>query len=462
MLSKLPHFEKNITTVAAIATPPGRGGVGVVRLSGPDVPTIAKTLLGHLPKPRYAEYLSFLEADGTTIDQGLALYFPAPHSFTGEDILELQGHGGPIILDCLLQRVLKLGARLARPGEFSERAFLNGKLDLVQAEAVADLIESESEQAARAAVRSLQGEFSKRINGMVETLIALRLYLEASIDFSDETIDFLKDAEVKKKLNLILLEIRKIKQTAQQGALLQEGMTLAIVGPPNAGKSSLLNKLTGQDSAIVTPVAGTTRDVIREKIYIDGLLIQVVDTAGLRETEDEIEQEGIKRSLAEIEKADRVLYVVDSTQLPLNNLRSLHKIDFLKNLLFNKRLTVIRNKIDLSSENAHLFQEANVDVINLSIKTGEGLLLLQDYLKASVGYDGRVQGNFSARRRHLEALDNAEKALSKGLQKLVTYQFPELLAEDLVIAQNELNEITGKFTTEDLLGKIFSSFCIGK
>ena len=454
--------EKGLDTIAAVATPSGRGGIGVVRLSGPDTPTIAAALLGHLPKPRYAEYLSFLEADGTAIDEGLALYFPAPHSFTGEHVLELQGHGGPIILDCLLKRVLNLGARLARPGEFSERAFLNSKLDLVQAEAIADLIDAESEQSARAAVRSLQGEFSKLINGMVETLIALRMYLEAAIDFSDETIDFLNDSDVYKKLNVILFEIRKIKQAAKQGALLQEGMQLAIVGPPNAGKSSLLNKLTGQDSAIVTSVAGTTRDVVREKIVIDGLPIQLVDTAGLRKTEDEIEQEGIKRSLSEMEKADRVLYVVDSTLMPLNDLASLHQIDFLKNLSLKKRLTVIRNKIDLCSEKANLRQEADFDVINVSIKTGEGLSLLKDYLKASVDYQGASQGNFSARRRHLQALDNAEKALSDGLQKLETYQFPELLAEDLAIAQNQLNEITGKFTAEDLLGKIFSSFCIGK
>lgn len=462
-MSQLPHFEeKGLDTIAAIATPSGRGGIGVVRLSGPDTPTIAAALLGHLPKPRYAEYLSFLEADGTAIDEGLALYFPAPHSFTGEHVLELQGHGGPIILDCLLKCVLKLGARLARPGEFSERAFLNNKLDLIQAEAIADLIDAESEQSARAAVRSLQGEFSKLINGMVETLIALRMYLEAAIDFSDETIDFLNDSDVHKKLNIILLEIRKIKQAAKQGALLQEGMQLAIVGPPNAGKSSLLNKLSGQDSAIVTSVAGTTRDVIREKIIIDGLPIQLVDTAGLRKTEDEIEQEGIKRSLSEIEKADRVLYVVDSTLVPLNDLESLHHIDFLKKLSLKKRLTVIRNKIDLCGEKANLRQETDFDVISLSIKTGEGLSLLKDYLKTSVDYHGALQGNFSARRRHLQALDNAEKAIFDGLQKLVTYQFPELLAEDLAIAQNHLNEITGKFTVEDLLGKIFSSFCIGK
>lgn len=456
------HNLKAIDTIAAIATPPGRGGIGVVRVSGPHAPQIAIALLGHLPKSRYAEYLCFLEDDGTTIDKGLVLYFPAPHSFTGEDVLELQGHGGNIVLDCVLKRVLKLGARLARPGEFSERAFLNNKLDLIQAEAISDLIDSESEQSARAAIRSLQGEFSKRINEMVDTLTNLRTYLEASIDFSDETIDFLNDSEVHKKLNIILCQIKKIKQEAKQGVLLQEGMQFAIVGPPNAGKSSILNKLTGKDSAIVTSIPGTTRDLIREKIVIDGFPIQFVDTAGLRETDDAIECEGIKRSLAEMEKVDRVLYVVDGTLMPVNNIKSLYQINFLKNLAINKRLAVIRNKIDLSNEKASLLQKDGLDVISLSVKTGEGWCLLKEYLKKGENYHGALAGNFSARRRHLQALDNAEKAIADGLKKLKTYQFPELMAEDLAIAQNQLNEITGKFTAEDLLGKIFSNFCIGK
>ncbi|MES2998521.1 MAG: tRNA uridine-5-carboxymethylaminomethyl(34) synthesis GTPase MnmE [Pseudomonadota bacterium] len=461
---RLPNFEKGLDTIAAIATPSGRGGIGIIRISGSHTQAIAVALIGRLPKPRHADYLKFLAIDGTPIDKGVVLYFPAPNSFTGEDVLEIQGHGGPIILDCLLQRVLQLGARLARPGEFSERAFLNGKLDLVQAEAIADLIDAESAQAALAAMRSLQGEFSKHVNRMLETLIALRMYLEASIDFSDETIDFLKDSDAKKKLKAILLEIAKIKKVARQGVLLQEGMHIAIVGPPNVGKSSLLNKLTGQDSAIVTPVAGTTRDVIREKIHIDGLPIHIVDTAGLRKIEDEVEQQGIKRSLAEIEKADRILWVVDSTITPLSDLKSLYLMDFFDNLSLNKRVTVIRNKIDINQESAHFSEEANFDVISLSVKTGEGLSILHHYLKTSVGYEAGAEGNFSARRRHLEALDKAETALTNGLDKLgcVDNQFPELLAEDLAIAQNHLNTITGQFTTEDLLGKIFSSFCIGK
>jgi tRNA modification GTPase len=455
-------FQEDLDTIAAIATPPGRGGVSIIRLSGENTQAIAIALIGHLPKPRYADYQSFRAEDRTPIDDGLALYFPSPHSFTGEDVLELQGHGGPVILDCLLRRVLQLGARLARPGEFSERAFLNGKLDLVQAEAIADLIDAESEQAAKAAVRSLQGEFSKHINKMAESLVSLRMYLEASIDFSDETIDFLKNSELQKGLSSILSEIGRIKEVARQGSLLQEGMRIAIIGPPNAGKSSLLNKLTGQNSAIVTPIAGTTRDVIREKIHIDGLPIHVVDTAGLRNTEDEIEQEGIKRSLTEIEKADHILWVLDSSNVPINNMKSLEQMDFFSNLLGKKHLIVVRNKIDIQQESAQLKQEAGFVIISLSVKTGEGFSLLQAYLKRSVGYACGVQGDFIARRRHLIALENAESALSSGLQKLISCQFPELLAQDLVCAQRYLNEITGQFTTEDLLGKIFSSFCIGK
>lgn len=464
-------FQEDLDTIAAIATPPGKGGVSIIRLSGACTQAIAIALIGHLPKPRYADYQRFRAEDGTPIDDGLALYFPSPHSFTGEDVLELQGHGGPIILDCLLRRVLQLGARLARPGEFSERAFLNGKLDLFQAEAIADLIDAESEQAAQAAVRSLQGEFSKHINKMVETLVSLRIYLEASIDFSDETIDFLKDSELRKGLNSILSEIVRIKEVARQGTLLQEGMRVAIVGPPNAGKSSLLNKLTGQDSAIVTPIAGTTRDVIREKIHIDGLPIHIVDTAGLRNTEDGIEQEGIKRSLIEIDKADRILWVIDSKTMSINDIKHLKQMDFFCNLLGKKHLIVVRNKIDIQQECAQLKQEAGFVVISLSVKTGEGFSLLQNYLKRSVGYTSGIQGEFSARRRHLIALENAENSLLSGLQKLtlssdsqklINYQFPELLAEDLVCAQRYLNEITGRFTTEDLLGRIFSSFCIGK
>ncbi|WP_342227647.1 tRNA uridine-5-carboxymethylaminomethyl(34) synthesis GTPase MnmE [Rickettsiella endosymbiont of Rhagonycha lignosa] len=461
------NFEATLNsdneTIVALATPHGRGGVAVIRVSGSNIQHIAIQLLGRVPKKRYAEYLSFLSEDGSVIDQGLALHFPAPHSFTGEDVLELQGHGGPVIVNCLLKRVIELGARLARPGEFTERAFLNAKLDLVQAEAISDLIEAESEQAARAAMRSLQGDFSQRINQMRDILIDLRTWLEAAIDFSDENIDFLKNNEVVNKLHSILNNIREIKKLAEQGTLLQEGLSLAIVGPPNAGKSSLLNKLSAQESSIVTSFPGTTRDVIREKIQIEGLILNVVDTAGLRITSDEIEKEGIKRTLAEIVKADLILWVVDHETTSIGDLKFWKEQQiFFNDFFMDKRIVIIRNKIDLKQEKANINKEMGFDVIKLSAKTGEGLTLLFNYLKKCAGYMISTEGNFSARRRHLEALTNTEIALNNGLVKLKEKQFPELLAEDLLIGQNFLGEITGQFTTNDLLGKIFSSFCIGK
>lgn len=461
------NFEATLNsdneTIVALATPHGRGGVAVIRVSGSNIQHIAIQLLGRVPKKRYAEYLSFLSEDGSVIDQGLALHFPAPHSFTGEDVLELQGHGGPAIVNCLLKRVMKLGARLARPGEFTERAFLNSKLDLVQAEAISDLIDAESEQAARAAMRSLQGDFSQRINLMRDILIDLRTWLEAAIDFSEENIDFLKNTEVVNKLHSILNNIREIKKLAQQGTLLQEGLSLAIVGPPNAGKSSLLNKLSAQESSIVTSLPGTTRDVIREKIQIEGLILNVVDTAGLRITSDEIEKEGIKRTLAEIVKADLILWVVDHETTSIGDLKFWKEQQiFFNDFFIDKRIIIIRNKIDLKQEKANINKEMGFDVIKLSAKTGEGLTLLFNYLKKCAGYIISPEGNFSARRRHIEALTNTEIALNNGLVKLKENQFPELLAEDLLIGQNFLGEITGQFTTNDLLGKIFSSFCIGK
>lgn len=461
------NFEATLNsdneTIVALATPHGRGGVAVIRVSGSNIQHIAIQLLGRVPKKRYAEYLSFLSEDGSVIDQGLALHFPAPHSFTGEDVLELQGHGGPVIVNCLLKRVMQLGARLARPGEFTERAFLNSKLDLVQAEAISDLIDAESEQAARAAMRSLQGDFSQRINQMRDILIDLRTWLEAAIDFSDENIDFLKNTEVVNKLHSILNNIREIKKLAQQGTLLQEGLSLAIVGPPNAGKSSLLNKLSAQESSIVTSLPGTTRDVIREKIQIEGLILNVVDTAGLRITSDEIEKEGIKRTFAEIAKADLILWVVDHETTSIGDLKFWkEQQNFFNDIFIDKRIIIIRNKIDLKQEKANINKEMGFDVIKLSAKTGEGLTLLFNYLKKCAGYMISPEGNFSARRRHIEALTNTEIALNNGLVKLKENQFPELLAEDLLIGQNFLGEITGQFTTNDLLGKIFSSFCIGK
>ena len=361
------NFETTLSdneTIVALATPHGRGGVAVIRVSGSNIQHIAIQLLGRVPKKRYAEYLSFLSEDGSVIDQGLALHFPAPHSFTGEDVLELQGHGGPVIVNCLLKRVMQLGARLARPGEFTERAFLNSKLDLVQAEAISDLIDAESEQAARAAMRSLQGDFSQRIDQMRDILIDLRTWLEAAIDFSDENIDFLKNTEVVNKLHSILNNIREIKKLAQQGTLLQEGLSLAIVGPPNAGKSSLLNKLSAQESSIVTSFPGTTRDVIREKIQIEGLILNVVDTAGLRITNDEIEKEGIKRTLTEIVKADLILWVVDHETTPIGDLKFWKEQQiFFNDFFIDKRIIIIRNKIDLKQEKANINKEMGFDVI---------------------------------------------------------------------------------------------------
>ena len=456
-------LQKDNQTIVALATPYGRAGVAVIRISGLNIKPIVIELLGHIPKKRYAEYLSFLAEDGSAIDEGLALYFPTPNSFTGEDVLELQGHGGPVVVDCLLKRIIQLGARLARPGEFTERAFLNSKLDLVQAEAISDLIDAESEQAARAAMRSLQGDFSQHIKQMRDTLIGLRTWLEASIDFADENIDFLKNTEIVNKLHFILNDIQEIKNLAKQGTLLREGINLAIVGPPNAGKSSLLNRLSAQESSIVSSFSGTTRDVIREKIQIEGLLLNVVDTAGLRITSDEIEKEGIKRTLAEIVKADLILWVVDHTTTSNEDLKFWkEQQNFFENIFFDKRVIIIRNKIDLKQEKASLNKEMGFNVIKLSAKTGEGLTLLYKYLKKNVGFSASSEGNFSARRRHLEALMKTEVALCNGLLKLKENHFPELLAEDLSIAQNCLGEITGQFTTNDLLGKIFSSFCIGK
>lgn len=456
-------LPKSNQSIVALATPYGRAGVAVIRISGLNIQPIVTQLLGHLPKKRYAEYLSFLAEDGNPIDKGLALYFPAPNSFTGENVLELQGHGGPVVVNCLLRRVIQLGARLARPGEFTERAFLNSKLDLVQAEAISDLIEAESEQAARAALRSLQGDFSQYIKQMRDILVDLRTYLEASIDFADENIDLLENSEIINKLNFILTDIKKIKKLAKQGTLLKEGISLAIVGPPNAGKSSLLNRLSSQESSIVTSFAGTTRDVIRERIQIEGLLLNVVDTAGLRITTDEIEKEGIKRTLAEIAKADLILWVVDHTTTANEDLKFWKEQQkFLENIFFDKRVTIIRNKIDLKQEKASIDKEMGFNVIKLSTKTGDGLSLLYNFLKKTVGFTTSSECNFIARRRHLEALVNTETALTNGLLKLKENNFPELLAEDLSIAHNCLGEITGQFTTNDLLGKIFSSFCIGK
>ncbi len=448
-------------TIAALATPPGRGGVGIVRISGNKVTSIAKTLLGHLPEARHAYYGGFHDQQGIQIDQGIALYFPNPHSFTGEDVLELQAHGGPVVLDLLLQQVLACGARLARPGEFSERAFLNDKLDLAQAEAIADLIDSSSEQAARSALRSLQGEFSRQIQALVEALINLRIYVEAAIDFPEEEVDFLADGKVVTDLQVIVKRLLDVQQQAGQGAILRDGMNVVIAGRPNAGKSSLLNALAGKESAIVTEVAGTTRDVLREHIHIDGMPLHIIDTAGLREGADIVEQIGIERAWDEIRNADRVLLMVDARTTDETAPEKIWP-DFVSHLPDLDKITVIRNKIDLTDEQIGIDEQQDCHLIRLAAKQQQGVELLRDHLKSCMGYESTGEGGFMARRRHLDALNQAQQYLMAGKLQLTNFGAGELLAEDLRLAQQSLSEITGEFSSDDLLGKIFSSFCIGK
>lgn len=443
-------------TIAAVATPPGRGGVGIVRVSGSQVPLIAPALLGELPPARRALVRSFLAGDGTAIDQGLALYFPAPHSFTGEHVLELHGHGGPVVLDLLLTRILELGARLARPGEFSERAFLNGKLDLAQAEAIADLIDSASRQAARLALRSLQGEFSARVRALVDALVELRTYVEGAIDFADEEIDFLGEGAVEVRLGALLQATDGLVASARQGALLREGLIVVLAGRPNTGKSTLLNALAGREAAIVTEIPGTTRDVLRERILIDGMPLHVIDTAGLRESADPVEQEGIRRAWAEMALADRILLLIDDRAGLTPEDRAL-----LARLPDGPGVTVIRNKIDLSGRPSGVTTGELGAEVALSAQQGTGLDALRDHLKTCAGL-GTEEGLFMARRRHLDALRRARADIEHGAEALRTHGAGELVAEELRQAQRALGEITGEFTSDDLLGRIFASFCIGK
>lgn len=449
-------------TIAAQATPPGRGGVGIIRLSGPLSLTIAEQILGYKPTPRYAHYGPFKDASGEQIDLGIALYFPNPHSFTGEDVIEFQGHGGPVIIDMLLSRTLELGARLARPGEFSERAFLNDKMDLTQAEAIADLIDSASTQAAKCALRSLQGAFSKRIDELVESLIHLRIYVEAAIDFPEEEIDFIGDGKVAKELAGIQQNLVAVQKEAKQGAIIREGMNVVIAGRPNAGKSSLLNALSGKDSAIVTNIEGTTRDVLREQIHIDGMPLHIIDTAGLRDSPDEVEQIGIQRAWQEIHKADRILLMVDSKSSACDTDPTQIWPEFVAQLANRDNLTLVRNKVDLTEESVGVTQVNDIPVISLSAKNQDGVEHLTQHLKDVMGYDSTTEGGFIARRRHIEALNKAQDFLNAGSLQLHDFGAGELLAEDLKEAQNALSEITGAFTSDDLLGRIFGSFCIGK
>ncbi len=443
-------------TIAAIATPPGRGGIGVVRVSGPATRTITQALLGKLPPPRVATFARFRAADGAPIDEGLALYFSAPRSYTGEDVLELHGHGGPVVLDMLLARALTLGARAARPGEFTERAFLNGKLDLAQAEAVADLIDAGSQTAARAALRSLDGEFSRRVQALTEQLIQLRLHVEAAIDFPEEEIDFLADEKITTGITALEDSLAQLLVTAQQGQLLHDGMVVVLAGRPNAGKSSLLNALSATDAAIVSDIPGTTRDVLRELIQLDGMPLHVVDTAGLRPARDDIEAEGVRRAQREMLRADRVLLIVDDAQPAADN-----EAELMQQLPPNLPCTRVRNKIDLTGRTPGIVEKNGVTEIALSAKTGEGLELLRQHLKACMGFQPAGEGAFMARRRHLDALRRAQ-AHVLAARSQARDRAGELLAEELRQAQQALSEITGAFTSDDLLGRIFASFCIGK
>jgi tRNA modification GTPase len=444
-------------TIAALATPPGRGGIGVIRVSGPLAAPIAREILGEQPRPRRAVLRPFRDADGNALDTGLALYFPAPASFTGEDVLELHGHGGPVVMDMLLARTLQLGARMAEAGEFSRRAFLNDKLDLAQAEAIADLIDSGSVEAARAALRSMQGEFSVAVNSLTEAVTETRMHVEAAIDFPEEEIDFLADTALRARIEGAIELCAQISAKARQGALLREGMTVVIAGRPNAGKSSLLNRLAGYDAAIVTAIPGTTRDVLRERIAIDGMPLHIADTAGLREEADVVEAEGIRRARQEMSRADRILYVLDGERRPepseIERELALLPADI--------PATLVVNKIDLLGLSSR-YEQSQPPRLYVSATTGEGVDLLREHLKECMGFQGADSGTVSARRRHLDALARADRHLQEARRQLLERRAGELMAEELRQAQQALAEITGTFTSDDLLGRIFSSFCVGK
>ena len=471
-------------TIAALATAPGKSGICVVRVSGPRSGTVAKQILDFDPTPRTAHLSKFKDENGDTIDEGIALFFSGPASFTGEDVLELQGHGGPSVQKLLLERVLGLGVRLANPGEFSERAFLNNKIDLVQAEAIADLIDANSAQAARSAIRTLSGEFSNKVNHLVAELTKIRVNIEAAIDFSDEDIDIITESRVREGLREITQTLSLALSQANQGMLLKEGMHVVIAGEPNAGKSSLLNALLGSESAIVTSIAGTTRDLLSESLQIEGMPVHITDTAGLRLSEDVVEQEGIRRAGEAVRQSDKILLVIDSTavkttiQQPVEIELSLSLIPQLlldEPGLFAKTLVVF-NKADLTPDarigagsvrvpNLLRAQEGvptTLDTITLSAKLNEGIEGLREALKNAIGFNSMVEGAFVARERHLLSLKAARKLIASAEQCFVDAMPFELAAEDLRLAQNELGQITGQISSDDLLGEIFSNFCVGK
>ena len=474
-------------TIAALATAPGKSGICVVRVSGPEAASIATSILAFTPTPRTAHLSQFKDACDDTIDEGIALFFKGPASFTGEDVLELQGHGGLSVQKLILDRVLSLGARLANPGEFSERAFLNNKIDLVQAEAIADLIDANSAQAARSALRTLSGEFSNKVNHLVAGLTKIRVNIEAAIDFSDEDIDIITESRVKEGLREISESLALALSQANKGMLLKEGMQVVIAGEPNAGKSSLLNALSGNDSAIVTSIAGTTRDLLSEQLQIDGMPVHITDTAGLRLSEDVVEQEGIRRAADAVRKSDKVLLVIDSSVSASQNLsedaNGLHELplSLVPKLLLDEpalfaKTLVIFNKADLTpgatlgrgaltvpaSLRARDGVPAKLESITLSAKLNDGIDALRDALKESIGFNSMIEGAFVARERHLIALRAARKLIASAEQCLVDGVPFELAAEDLRLAQNELGRITGQITSDDLLGEIFSTFCVGK
>lgn len=449
-------------TIVAIATPPGRGGVGIVRVSGPHSSLIGKALT-KLTKlnPRQASYVSFYTKNGELLDKGIIIFFPGPNSYTGEDVFEFHGHGSPIILDRIMEESVRLGARIAKPGEFSERAFLNDKIDLTQAEAIADLIDASSTKAAKLAIKSLQGDFSKQINKITDLIIHLRLYVEAAIDFPEEEINFLADKKITEMLENIIEEINQTKNAANCGAILREGLAVVIAGSPNAGKSTLINQLAGHEVAIVTDIAGTTRDVMKEQILLDGIPINIIDTAGIRDSEDIIEKEGIKRALSEVSKADCVLLLTD-----VSNSEHATKLNHIisDNLPTNTPIINIFNKIDKLTEQSlsNLIKQINQEShVCISAKTGTGIDLLINKIKQVVGYQPS-EGQFLARRRHIDALNEALNLVLTGQNELLKHQAGELLAEDLRLAHQALGRITGEFSADDLLGVIFSSFCIGK
>lgn len=444
-------------TIVAVATPAGRGAVGILRLSGPQAAAIAEKISGSLPAPRQAGLRDLRGADGIKLDQGLVLYFPGPNSFTGEDVVELQGHGGPMVLHLLLRAACALGARAARPGEFSERAFLNDRMDLVQAEAIADLIDASSAQAVRAARRSLDGEFSKRVNALVEELIQLRVFVEGALDFSDEDVNWLADEGLRSRVATLLAHLRALIAQAMQGRRLREGITVTLTGQPNVGKSTLLNRLAGTEAAIVTAIAGTTRDVLRENIVLEGLPLTVVDTAGLRESKDPVEIEGIRRAWLALEHAEIALYLVDSRQRITADDEAL-----LKKIPAHLHVLVIHNKCDLSGEQPRRMVDDERTHLYLSASDGHGVDLLTSEIKKIAGLSEQTENAFSARGRHLDALQRALTHSMQAQARLNEGATAELAAEELRLAQEALSEITGTFSSDDLLGRVFSQFCIGK